>query len=125
MNETVENIGLPIKSLGYYGVISIDYAACGTGFVVELKCGPEAVRVLGRSSIWQTFAAFHTARAYFHALHGRRWAVQGQVPSKGPLPYLSERSHPNRLSVPEARLLKVGRVISGSRATHSETVQNY
>lgn len=66
---------LPLVHEGKYGRVTLDVAACGSGFVVELRPGLRPR--------WATFQQYHTALAYFWALTGRQEAPQGGRGVKG------------------------------------------
>lgn len=61
---------LPHVQTGRYGVVSLDVAACGQGFVVDYQASAWVIAQWGDKSRWATFQEFHTAFAYFLALSG-------------------------------------------------------
>lgn len=68
-------MALPLVHEGKYGRVTLDLAACGSGFVVELRGGLRPR--------WETFQQYHTALAYFWGLTGRHEAPEGGRGVKG------------------------------------------
>ena len=66
----------PWAHQGKYGLVTLDLAACGSGFVVEFVPDRWAAQE-GHQGRWETFQGLHTAQAYFWALTGLQEAPRG------------------------------------------------
>ena len=121
MNEKRDD--LPYVRRGKYGVIGIDYAACGSGYVVHFECSKQVRETWGEKSCWYTFQSFHTALAYFYALHGRADDLYNSDVSAGRYSTLSKNPVPQHPSAAEPHRRKSGAIISGRRTTNGGFVQ--
>lgn len=83
---------LPLVHEGKYGRVTLDLAACGSGFVVELHA-----HIRPR---WATFQQYHAALAFFWALSGRHEAPEAGRGVKG-----SRNAVRTTLDAPEASKL--------------------
>lgn len=74
---------LPLVHKGRYGRVTLDLAASGQGYVVELHASAWVRANWGNKSRWATFQHYHTALAYFWALSGRHEAPEAARGVKG------------------------------------------